>query len=50
MNWEVVELYSVGKIMFGFLNISENGRLPLHVIITVEMVMVVLLIHWLTQL
>jgi hypothetical protein len=41
MNQYVVRLYSVDGIMFGFLTISEIGRQPLDIIITVEVVMVV---------
>ena len=40
----------MGGIVFDFLIISKNGRLLLHIIITVEVVMVVVLMLWNTLL
>jgi len=39
----VVRLYSVGRIIFGFLIISKNCRLLLYIVISVEVVMVAVL-------
>jgi len=38
----------VGRVIFGFLTTSKSCRLSLHIVITVEVVMVVVLILWST--